>query len=171
MYPEDTTTGKTSERHTVRKQVPPGYRADVKVQDGDHSSNWETIYAFDDIPFSQSELNTMRQGWLEQQAYGGFLLSVRNDEDFNQSNLLYPRGGGDSRRFHLEEFKNGDFWTALRYITTAAVDATYQRYSGPPSGHAAQMAGSAELAIDEIHPEFTTRGWGIRNSAAAAMEP
>lgn len=152
-----------SNQETVSKQIPNGFRADVKIQDGQHSSDWETVYAFDDTPFSQSDIDSMRESWVDETAYNGFVSAIRADEDFDDHYLLYPRGGGDGRKFHLDEFKDGDFLTALKYVATAARDATKQRYNGPPSGHAYQMAASAEKAMDEVHPDYTTRGWGFRN--------
>ena len=170
IYAEERSTGLVSEKD-VHKQVPDNYRAEVVNSNGETLNDWSTIYSFDNLPFNQEEMNEMRESWLWQGSFPGFVSEVRQNKDFDDYTfVIFPnydeteKGDSSGGFFDLEDFKGSDFRKALRYIQGAArAEIANEVDASGPSAWAGEAAASAELAMDKVHPEHKTRGWGTHN--------
>jgi len=126
-------------------------------------SSYSTQREWDNAEFN-TDIDELRTEWNNSIIYDGFTEKLENDEKLEPSEYAstwYPNADMDSsERGHwdLEAFKQEtDFKTILNWIDTAVKTQNRITYDGPPSGHAPEMAASAERAIDEIHPEAETR--------------
>lgn len=146
----------------------PGYRLDPQQDFG----QYQTERTWDNTQFSQEHINQLRDKWQQKAIYDGFVEQVKAGNKFDQFGMPYPNWDeveDEAGFFSLETFKSTDNWEKmLLYIVGATRDETFERYNGPPSGHANRMAASAEKAIEEVRGD-DVRAWGVYNPGHGSM--
>lgn len=154
---------------------PTSYRVDLKTSEGEDIGEYNTPAEWDDLRFNQQALDRLRSQWNQQAAYGGFPDVIEADTDLapnKYAHYEYPNAEAHPPNgvFDTSSFQETDsFTTVLDWIIPAVKEQTFRTYDGPPSGHANEMAASAELAIDQVHPTAETRAWGVYNGGHGTM--
>lgn len=121
----------------------------------------------------RKSIEERRREWNREAAYPRFKLKVDFDLAPNKyAEYDYPNAEEHPPNgvFNKESFQQTDSLTkALEWIIPAVKEQTFRTHDDQPSGHANEMAASAELYIDQVHPTAETRAWGVYNPSHGTM--
>ncbi len=154
----------SSEPVSFDKDVPEGYRADIKRIENEEARNvgFNTIYGFDDHQVDLEVIEEWHNNDQEEFLNQEFIQQVENNDLRNEPSAPYPNIPDDPwtterGHFELSEFKEAEtFGEALSWIQPAWI-----QYSNRISDADENMAISMEYAIENINENgLETKMWG-----------